>query len=156
MSASLDIVTIIRECAALVRISDNAPAFTTMELWQLNQIDDAEFPLIVLDRPIQENGKVVSQIPQGTYSLTVFCFSGKVDINADHSVKEPLLTIAKEMRRQLVLRIAQDARPIKLNSYTSLELPESKDLDINPCGIMMTINITVSEVGPVCDLSIED
>lgn len=150
---SRNIIEIIRESVALVVVNTITPSFATMEMYEVNEKIDYNitFPVVILDRPLYEDSKV---LPQGNvrtnHHVLLYIFSGRVELNDPMTIKEPLLTTAKEMKRQLIIELQNDNRIESISGYSSEELPESKELNINPCGLWLKLVITVVDNLAVC------
>ena len=154
MTTSINIVDIVGENVAVINIATipvTHPTFLSSEMWLQNLQDDAGYPLVFLERPITEQGKVLPQgNPQSTYDLNVWLFAGTTRQDSPQSEIEPLLSTSKDMKRQLVILLQRDRRIERINSYSVEEISQTQNLDINPCGVWLKINLTVIDPLTVC------
>lgn len=155
LTASMNILDIISENALMITLGTSPQTYCkyySSEKWEHNLLDDPNnFPLMFMLRPLTESGKIHSQgNPESTYACLFFFFSGAVELNAPQSVKDPLLSDAIEMKRQFVIRLNNDSRIKKLSDYTCDEILEDPDFDINPCGVVLKLSVTIDDAASVC------
>lgn len=157
MAYSQQIIQVAEDKVAAIATSSvltSVPHFYTKEMWDFNQLTDAEYPLIILDRPIQEKTKIgVSVKKQKSYTLIFYLFAGCVEVNADHAtIKEPLLIMAQEMKDKLIKGLdgaAGETWNIEyITSYRSTEIPETKKNDNNPVGLLLELDIVFEDRRP--------
>lgn len=154
ITTSLNIVDIITENAGLVKLHtspETYPTFFTSEMWLQNLQDEAAYPLIYLERPITESGQVLPQgNPKSSYDLNIFLFSGITNQDSLQETIEPLLSSAKDMKRQLVVLFQNDKRINEIKSYSVEEISQTNKLDINACGVWLRISLNVIDNISVC------
>ncbi len=155
LTSSTNILDIISENALMITLGTSPQTYCkyySSEKWEHNLLDDpANFPLLFMLRPITESGKIHPQgNPESTYAFLFFFFSGTVELNAPQSDKDPLLSAAIEMKRQFIIRLNNDGRIKKLGDYSCDEILEDPDFDVNPCGVVLKISVTVDDSNAVC------
>jgi hypothetical protein len=127
-------------------------------MWDFNQFTDAIYPLIVVDRPITESSKILLQgNPQKKYNLFIYIFAGTVEVNANHAThKEPMLILAEEIKTALLKPFivgfisAGIGKVDPIESYKSDEIPEFKNADSNPVGLLLQLPIVFTSLKSLC------
>lgn len=159
MAYSQEVIQIVKDKVSLIPTSvllPVVPEFHTKEMWDFNQLTDATYPLVILDRPLDEESKIMMQgNPQKIYRLFIYIFAGCVDVNADHATyKEPLLIIAEEIKDKLI-KLLSDAvgatgRISNIVGYKSTEIPETRKNDNNPVGLLLQLPIVYTSLKSIC------
>jgi hypothetical protein len=154
---SQDIVQLIADAVAAITTSSTlpaTPAFHTREMWSFSQLDDAVYPLVILDRPLNEDGKQMIGAGKKSYQLTLYIFAGTLEPNADFTLKEALLILSEEIKTGLLLKLSGCATNLgrleDITGYKSTEIPETRQVGSNPCGLMLQIPVTYISYAAIC------